>query len=108
LSPVVYRGKRDANQTAVVTKQIDDLPEQPLDLRLDLRRHSPSGGEWGYNGSGPAQTALGILADVMGDEFAADHYQRLKFDIIGRLPREGFEITADAVEAWAKELEGEG
>ena len=30
---------------------------RPLDPRLDLRRHSPDGFEWGYAGSGPAQLA---------------------------------------------------
>ena len=29
-----------------------------LNPRLDLFNHSPTGFEWGYGGSGPAQTAL--------------------------------------------------
>lgn len=39
----------------------------PLDERLDLRQHSTSGFEWGYQGSGPRQLALAILADHFGD-----------------------------------------
>lgn len=35
---------------------------RPLELRLDLCNHSPTGFEWGYGGSGPAQLALAILA----------------------------------------------
>ena len=42
-----------------------------LDPRLDLRNHSPSGFEWGYGGSGPAQLALALAADVLGDDEAA-------------------------------------
>jgi hypothetical protein len=35
----------------------------PLNPRNDLCNHSPNGFEWGYEGSGPAQLALAILAD---------------------------------------------
>lgn len=38
----------------------------PLPLRLEIRSHSPTGFEWGYGGSGPAQLALAILADHFG------------------------------------------
>jgi len=37
---------------------------EPLPFRLDLANHSPDGFEWGYQGSGPAQLALAILADL--------------------------------------------
>src|SRR5262245_49154026 len=33
---------------------------------LEIRRHSPTGFEWGYSGSGPAQSALAILLHVLG------------------------------------------
>jgi Family of unknown function (DUF6166) len=39
---------------------------RPLPLYLELRSHSPTGFEWGYAGSGPAQLALAILADHFG------------------------------------------
>lgn len=106
MSPVIYRGTRDENQTAHVTKQIDDLEPAPLDMRNDLRLHADSP-EWGYQGSGPRQLATALLADVMGDEFAAELAQRFKQEVIAKLPREGFEITAEAVEEWAKAFEEE-
>jgi hypothetical protein len=37
-----------------------------LPPRLDLFNHSPTGFNWGYSGSGPAQLALAILADHFG------------------------------------------
>jgi hypothetical protein len=40
----------------------------PLDPRNDLFNHSPDGFQWGYSGSGPAQTSLAILASHFGDE----------------------------------------
>src|SRR5205823_6333568 len=33
----------------------------PLLPRFDLRNHSPTGFEWGYAGSGPAQLSLALL-----------------------------------------------
>lgn len=50
---------------------------EPLDLRLELRNHSPTGFDWGYCGSGPAQLALAILAHHCdSDEEALELYQR--------------------------------
>ena len=42
-------------------------------------KHSPTGFEWGYVGSGPAQLSLALLADALGDdERAQDLYQQFK------------------------------
>jgi hypothetical protein len=108
MSPVVYRGGRDENGTAHVMKQIDDLAPTPLDMRNDLRNHSPTGPEWSYSGSGPAQLSLALLADVLAEHDAEELYQRFKRDVVARFPREGFTITAEAIEEWARRLEREG
>jgi Family of unknown function (DUF6166) len=105
MNGVTYIGTRDGNGTIEVRKQIDELPAVPLDPRLDLRNHSPTGFEIAYGGSGPAQLAIALLADVMGDEFAEAHYQAYKQRIIAALPFEGFKITAKEVEAWAAEIQ---
>lgn len=39
----------------------------PLDPRFDLRRFSPMGYEWTYEGDGPRQLALALLAHHLGD-----------------------------------------
>ena len=61
-----------------------------LDLRLDLHNHSPDGFEWGYCGSGPAQLALAILADHLGDDEQAlnlcQRFSQAKRIILIRLP----------------------
>jgi hypothetical protein len=44
---------------------------KPLDPRLDLKRLSPTGFEWTYEGNGPAQLALALLADHLGDDTKA-------------------------------------
>ena len=38
-----------------------------LDPRYDLAKLSPTGFEWTYVGAGPAQLALALLADHLGD-----------------------------------------
>jgi hypothetical protein len=43
----------------------------PLDPRFDLARFSPMGFEWTYEGDGPRQLALALLADHLGDDARA-------------------------------------
>ncbi|HEX6441737.1 MAG TPA: DUF6166 domain-containing protein [Stellaceae bacterium] len=58
----VYRGGRSLDG-AVVT-----VDGKPLPPRYDLKRLSATGFEWTYEGAGPAQLALAILADHLGDD----------------------------------------
>jgi hypothetical protein len=76
----------------------------PLDPRLDLWSHSPSGFEWNYPGSGPAQTALAILADATRDDrLAVLLHQDFKREFVARFDHEGFELDSKAVEEWVAE-----
>ena len=75
-----------------------------LAQRQDLRNHSPTGFAWGYGGSGPAQTALAILAHELGDLFALAAYQDFKFAHVARWPQdEPFEIDGDTIREWFQE-----
>lgn len=88
----------------------DDAPggECPLDMRFDLRRHSPTGPEWGYGGSGPAQLALALLADALDDDDKAQQfYQDFKFKVVGRLPHDKWELTQDEIMQTVTRLETE-
>ena len=73
-----------------------------LDLRLDLWNHSPTGFEWGYGGSGPAQTALAILADYLkdDDDRACRLHQKFKWDVIAKMPHKGWSIGDSIVSGW--------
>jgi hypothetical protein len=87
-----YHGMRTEAGCTVVVEQDGEFTTLPL--RLDLRSHSPTGLEWGYAGSGPAQLALALAADVLGDdERAQEVYQQLKFKLVGGLPHEGWVLT---------------
>ncbi|MFO0927865.1 MAG: DUF6166 domain-containing protein [Gemmataceae bacterium] len=94
-----YVGRRTEGG-AEVTK-VTDAGEGPLDPRLDLWNHSPTGLEFGYPGSGPAQTALAILADAVGDELAVPLHQEFKRAFIATAGRDGFELSAEEVAEWA-------
>lgn len=61
----LYRGGRSL-EGAVVT-----VDGKPLDPRYDLRRLSATGFEWTYEGAGPAQLALALLCDHLGDDAQA-------------------------------------
>ncbi len=61
-----------------------------LPLRLDLANKSPTGFSWGYSGSGPAQLALALLADVIGDDEALKMYQSFKSYFVAVLPAEWY------------------
>lgn len=74
----------------------DGSTSYALPPRLDLRNHSPTGFQSGYNGSGPSQLALALLADAFGDdELAQDLYQEVKFKLVSRLPADGWELTSE-------------
>jgi hypothetical protein len=81
-----------------VVRVDDQGGAESLDPRLDLWDHSPTGLEWGYPGSGPAQTALAILADAVGDRLAVPLHQEFKRDFIAGAPREG--LRADGRGDW--------
>jgi len=74
---------------------------------LDVVRHSPSGFEWGYGGSGPAQLACALLLDYYDDEaFAREHYQAFKNAVVSWLacdgPDDAWYLTGAEIEAALK------
>lgn len=87
-----YEGRREGSAPIVTVNGAR------LNPRLDLYNHSPSGFEWGYGGSGPAQLALAILADCLGAEEALDFYQDFKRLVIANLPNRGWALTKEQIE----------
>jgi hypothetical protein len=72
-----------------------------LGLRLDIRNHSPTGFSWGFTGSGPAQCALAILADLIGPATALCHYMRFKDEVLTRLSQnKGWRMRESEVLRW--------
>jgi hypothetical protein len=97
------QGLRSKLGTVVTVTQGSRSSE--LDPRFDLRNHSPTGFEWGYGGSGPAQLALAILADHFGnDEIAQRFYQDFKFKVVGRFTEDEWTLSSKDIDSAIREL----
>lgn len=97
---VVYVGIRTPHGAGVhVQLGAPGSAVRPLPLRLDLRSHSPTGFEWGYLGSGPAQLALAICADALEDDRRAVRvYQDFKALVVAAFRGTDFRIAhADVI-----------
>src|SRR5439155_3599245 len=88
-----YEGRREGYVAEVTVNG------RPLNPRLDLWNHSPSGFEWGYGGSGPAQLALGLLADHLGnDRDAVNLHQDFKRTVVADLPYHAWRLTSQQIQ----------
>lgn len=94
----LYLGTRVLGAGVVVTADGEMIP-----WRLDLANHSPTGLEWGYGGSGPAQLALALLAHHTGDDLKALRlYHRFKWMVVAHLDRGRWAMTSDELDEWLK------
>lgn len=76
-------------------------------LYLEEVNHSPTGFEWGYWGSGPSQLAYAMLRVyfrvVLKDDtqdLARGLYAQFKFDIIGKLRKDEWEMDGSFITNW--------
>lgn len=80
-----------------------------LPLHVGVYRHSPSGFEWGYAGSGPAQLALALCVEVVGPARAMRVHQAVKDRLLARLAGDDWVLTGDqvlqAIEAHERRLD---
>src|SRR3990167_7995575 len=111
---------RPDGETTVTRLLMVAGPAEPL---RHVVWHSPTGFEWGYHGSGPADLALSILADHFGERQtptearafdaercpqAARYHQAFKREIIAELPGPtvvvapefAWTLESTAVDAW--------
>lgn len=95
----VYEGGRSLDG-AVVT-----VDGKPLDPRFDLRRFSPAGFEWTYEGDGPRQLALALLADHLGNpQRALALTERFMRAVIADLDN-AWQLTGEEIDRALRELE---
>lgn len=96
-----YRGHRDDRGCTV-----EVLPWRPGVVAIGYPlphkvRHSPTGFEWGYAGSGPADLSRSLLAHHLNDQIPHPAvYQRFKAAVIQHLPRGSdvaWEITSEQI-----------
>lgn len=94
-----YKGKRLGPKETlpeVNVVVIEKGTEKPLQHRI---RHSPTGLEWGYSGSGPADLALSILWDHLGKEPKRIDYMRFKDNFVSGWGNE-WEIDSETIGGW--------
>jgi hypothetical protein len=105
----VFRGRRHPDDELENDVWWEDQAgrHHELRLRLDLRNHSPTGFEWGYGGSGPAQLALAVCAEAVGDERAMRVYMSFKDQVVARLPRPSWDLTVASVVAAVEAIEAQ-
>jgi Family of unknown function (DUF6166) len=78
----------------------------PLDPRFDLKRLSPTGFEWTYEGNGPAQLALALLANHLGDDVRAlQLYQPFMRAVVADLDN-SWELTSADIDAALRDIGG--
>jgi hypothetical protein len=93
-----YRGDRTLDGVQVTA---DDAP---LDPRFDLKTLSDMGFEWSYEGEAPAQLALALLADHLGDDKAAlARYDSFMKAIVANFNNE-WEMTSEDIDVALKNI----
>lgn len=85
---VVFEGNRLAEPMGASVHMLIHGNEVPLPLHLELRNHSPDGFEFGYSGSGPAQLALAMCAELVDRDSAIRAYQKVKARLIATIPQD--------------------
>lgn len=91
-------GEELGTYTCLVRVQEQGKLVRPLLPRNDLRDHSPTGFEWGYHGSGPAQLALALVVECLGDSYALPAiYQHVKRKLVANLPSDGWTLTEEQI-----------
>jgi len=100
-----YRGYRDDDGAHVLIHHSADRVTK-LPPRNDLVDHSPTGFNWGYGGSGPAQLALALLAHALvsgparqreADREAIRLHQMYKWEIVARIAKDDWTMTRKSV-----------
>jgi hypothetical protein len=90
--------------TVIVCKRLPDGTAEVSGCK-HVVRHSPTGMEWGYGGSGPSDLALSALTQWFGPEIADLFYMDYKFKFVATLHRQGGELWfSDAFDWFIEEL----
>ena len=90
------RGRGD-----IVLRRAADGAARVEGLAVRAALHSPDGLEFGYGGSGPADTALSILLSATGDlDWSLAHHQAFRWAAVAPLPREGGALHGTCIRRW--------
>jgi hypothetical protein len=88
---ITIKGRRIETGNVVFT--VNDRPVH------HVVRHSPTGMEYGYGGSGPSDAARSILLTVLPSDQADKYYMQFKWDFVANWKGNEVEDTID-LGAW--------
>lgn len=110
-------GSASRGKTYTITRNNDGHVIARVDGRplTHVIRHSPTGVEFGYGGSGPADLALSILADHFGENPSDEDvkhgrgecfvfYQEFKWHFVAPAQSDTLIIEGKAIDEWLSEL----
>lgn len=97
----IYRGRRlgpreNLPGVSVTVSEFEGENDKPLKHRI---RHSPTGFEFGFGGSGPADLARSILWDHLGKEPSPALYQEFKWAFVATWGDE-WQISSLEIQDW--------
>ena len=87
---IILHGERGIEEESWVTINDDYLDIQPS---LRIENHSPTGFNWGYGGSGPAQLALAILMEFLPVKLAQLYKQDFKWKVVAPIKEDVFTLV---------------
>ncbi len=97
----VFTEQEFQSEDILLKRDPDGTPLANIDHTIV--RHSPTGFNWGYEGSGPADLSLNILLHFVAPDTAEDIYQNFKRDVISKIPPQGGIIKAEHIKNWLLE-----
>lgn len=87
-----YTGSRTMDGVRVL------VDGKPLNERYEIKKFSNGGFEWTYEGAGPAQLSLALLADHLGDDAKAlDLHAPFMREVVANLEND-WELTSKDIE----------
>lgn len=92
----IYKGRRLDPEKGTISNVVITVNGKPLKHHV---YHSPTGFNFGYRGSGPADLARSILWDVIGMEPHPELYQTFKFEFVAGWG-DKWQITSEEIQKW--------
>jgi hypothetical protein len=97
------RGSQLFTEDVILERADDGTPK--TNVPQQIAYHSPTGFEWGYGGSGPADLALNTLLLFVSEKEAIRLHQDFKWDFITPMNREGGIIKNSEIRDWIDEYD---
>lgn len=98
--PKIYTGVRDEERHETYVN-VKNKKDGTIRFLIPKKKHSHTGFEWGYAGSGPAELAYCILLDFTGNKPLTEQiYQHFKHDIIAGFNKPTWQLTCHDILTW--------